>query len=202
MIKRIIAILICFVSLSAVAMSGVMYYSERKTQAELNRQIADVQNEMDAKEMSNAAVRVQVLSDVASLSEKRLNEDAEKLNEIFGTAFTWHNYEEYTAMREKLIDEYGFDEHGQFLTDVFAPMKTADDDPEYNLIDGRGMQIEFSRCTAYCTGHVGLNYTYFGEIYFRVLGGGGSSHVLTDAYTVTVDADGNLKDLFVIDLST
>lgn len=202
MVKRIIAIIVCVISISAAITSGVSYYLSKSEQEDLQRQIADVQNEIDAKEMANEEVRIQVLSDVASLSDKRLNDDAALFDEVFNIAFTWHDYAEYMEMRETLISTYGFAEDGQFLTDVFPVMEASSDDPEYNLIDGESIQIEFGRCVAYCIGHTGLTYHYFGEIYFRSLGASGSSYTLVDGFTVDVDSDGNMKDLFVIDLAT
>ncbi len=202
MVKKIIAAVVLFISILAVIAAAASYRAAQNEHDDIAREVADVENKIQAKEIENTQVRVQVLADVAGVSERRLNQDAELFDEVFGVAFTWHNFEEYTAMRATLVGSYGFDPKGQFLTDVFPEMKVSESDPEYNLIDGHKMRIEFGHCQLYCTGCSGLTYRYFGEVTFRSLGANGSSYVLTDAFTAVTDADGNITDLFVIDLLT
>lgn len=199
MLKRIIAVIICVCAAVGCAGAGITYYNMTKEKASLERQIADVKNEISAKEAGNAAVRMEVLSVAGGIDERRMNEDADYIREVLETAFTWSSFAEYNAMRAKLVDEYGFDPECQFLTDVFGEMPVSDIDPDYNYIDAHGLAIEFANCKLYCIGVTGANYDYFGELRWRSLGQGGGSADITYGFTLTTDIDGHIRDLFVMD---
>lgn len=202
MVKRIVAIIICVCAAIACLGSYISYRNSVAESESLARQLADVENQIAAKEARNSEIRTEVLAGIGGIDERRLNEDAKLVDEIFSVAFTWSSYEEYNNMRETLVSEYGFDEDGQFLTDVFGYIGVSDVDPDYNYIDAHELAIEYSSSNLYCIGVSTMQYHYFGEIKWRVLSvHSGGSVSMTYGFTLTTNEDGTIADLFVMDVS-
>ena len=199
MAKRIIAAIVCFLALFAFLGFYVPYVSVSNEIVRIERDVYDAMNQISAKEAKNEEIRIQVLAEVGSIDESRLDEDLSIITDVLNVAFTWASYEEYNQMRATLVEDYGFDENGQFLTDVFGYLPTADDSG-YNFIDSNGLAIEFASCTLYCIGVNMSDYQYFGELRYRAINPvAGSSIGVTYGFMLTTDAEGKIADLFVMD---
>ena len=198
--KRIVVVIVCILSVIACLTSYLNYNHLNNEMISLTRQIADVENKIAAKAAKNQDVKIEVLSALGGIDERRVNEDAEIFGELFEVAFTWSSYEEYEAMRRTLVHTYGFSEDCHFLTDVWGYIPPAEEGNDYasNYIDANGIKIEYGSSKAYLIGISGTDYYYFGKIDWRVCGEEGGTWRMSYGFTATTDIDGNVKDLFVM----
>jgi len=203
MTKRIVLIVIACLSLIGAVSVYVSYRNASSELASINRKIADVENEIAAKKALASARRVEVLETLGGISERRLNDDDTRFSEMANVAFTWSGYEEYCAMRESLMSDYGMKSDCQMLTDFwpYVPEIDLGNGRSYNYIDAEyGMSVEFSDIKTYCIGVSGDVYHYFGIIYWRACGRGGSSYLTVSAFMADMNSDGDLDDFRIIDV--
>ena len=103
----------------------------------------------------------------AGLSFERVNSDKVELNELFSEIVTWSNFDEYTAIRDKLINEYKVSPDSWLLS-TFMPVQevyhNVESNRDWNMIDERGWNMSFVTADVRCIGANGDTYSYFAQV--------------------------------------
>lgn len=124
--------------------------------------VKQTRNKIEVKKADLKKEEKVAVSDATGLNTDRVNKDNKVVKDFLSTVFTWKNYNEYDAAREKVKEEMRLTEDSSFLK-VFMPKlkNNIEGDESYNLIDQKHLNMSYEGFTPYVKSISGSNYNYF-----------------------------------------
>ncbi len=128
----------------------------------------------------------------------RIASDSAVIKGLADVAFTWSSHEEYEDARAKIQRVYGLGEGSSLLESFLPPAPVTTDSlgNEYPYIDASGLNSSVADMRTHLLSVDGVDYRYMALV--TVLGNsldGAAASSNTSVILVTVDGDGNLKDV-------
>lgn len=160
--------------------------------------IADLENQITIKKAAQEKTQNIVVSESMGLDASRTMNDDKLAAEFIKKCLTWSTYDEYTSIRNSIIEDYGVKEDSNFLT-VFMPEiinATSPDGTEYNYIDTLGYNLSYEKMESYVTNiSDDKKYSYFTFVTVSSQSKEGYEGTTTAAFMYTIDVDGNITDI-------
>lgn len=160
-------------------------------------QIHELENELALKKASKEQAQSQIVQSTTGLNKERVTKDDEIADAFLTQIMTWSSYEEYSAIRQTLLNEYQMSENDNFMK-VFMPdvvTKTSPDGTVYNRIDVMGLNVTYEGMKSYVTGIKADVYTYFAFVDWSSSDKNGNEASTTCIFMYSIDSDGNVFDL-------
>ena len=196
--KRYIPIAI---SIALVAIVGCVYFSSvSKWDASLLKQkstIEEYENAISVQKQSTQEKQENAISAVSGIDFSRVEKDNKTAETFLKTIMTWNNYEEYEAIRQKMITDYHLPENGTFMT-VFLPEvmnKTSKNGKNYNEINNKGLNVAYESMESYVTKIANDTYSYFAVVKWSTTDKDGNEASSKAAFAYSIDANNGLTEL-------
>ena len=159
--------------------------------------IEEYKNAISVQKQSVKDEQENAVSSVSGIDFSKVDEHDEIAEELLRTVMTWDSYEEYQAIRKKMIDDYKLSKDDTFMT-VFLPKipnKKAKNGKNYNKIDNNGLNVYFEDMKSYVTKISEKAYSYFTIVEWSSSDEAGNEGKSEAVFTYDVDMDGGISNL-------
>ena len=159
--------------------------------------IEEYQNAISVQKQSVKDEQENAVSSVSGIDFSKVDEHNEIAEKLLRTVMTWDSYEEYQAIRKKMIDDYKLSKDGTFMT-VFLPKipnRKAKNGKNYNKIDNNGLNVYYEDMQSYVTKISEKAYSYFTIVEWSSSDDAGNEGKSESVFTYDVDMDGGISNL-------
>lgn len=122
----------------------------------------------------------------SGLNLDRVSQDREVSETFFKSILTWKTYEEYSRIREMLMENYAISEQDPMMTEFM---------PKVDESMFRGENLEYKAQDTYVTDIAGSNYTYFSIVTVSSRGKSGGTADGKIGFLYSIDKDGRISNL-------
>lgn len=193
--KRRIAIIMPTIGLMLISLLICLFLVHQRSgiTTALNNvqaQTAAVQNQLEVAKSAASNNGIVINKAATGYDAARKEIDDKQIAELFSKFVAFDSADAYSKAREGLINDYGLDENGQFLS-VFMP---AANEQITDAIKNGNLAIAYKSMTSIPTAISGDNYSYaaFVTMGANREGGSASKQVLVQ---YTIDGNGKISDL-------
>lgn len=183
-------IVLAIVSVIACVVLNMQRNSTTEALNDIRAKTSQASNRLAVAQAANNSDGVSVNKAATGYDGDRKAHDDTIAETMFRELTTFNNADEYTKARQKFIDEYHIDDHGQFLT-VFMPAPT---EAITNAIKSGSLAISYRKMDSMPIGMDGSTYRY---ATFVTLGSnrGGGDATRDVLMTYSIDENGQIHDL-------
>lgn len=183
-------IVLAIVSVIACVVLNMQRNSTTEALNDIRAKTSQASNRLAVAQAANNSDGVSVNKAATGYDGDRKAHDDTIAETMFRELTTFNNADEYAKARQKFIDEYHIDEHGQFLT-VFMPAPT---EAITNAIKSGSLAISYRKMDSMPIGMDGSTYRY---ATFVTLGSnrGGGDATRDVLMTYSIDENGQIHDL-------
>ena len=183
-------IVLAIVSVIACVVLNMQRNSTTEALNDIRAKTSQASNRLAVAQAANNSDGVSVNKAATGYDGDRKAHDDTIAEKMFRELTTFNNADEYAKARQKFIDEYHIDEHGQFLT-VFMPAPT---EAITNAIKSGSLAISYRKMDSMPIGMDGGTYRY---ATFVTLGSnrGGGDATRDVLMTYSIDENGQIHDL-------
>lgn len=182
---------------SIIGVSGVTVARNNEVN-KLQTELVSQQNKLEQLKASSSAKTSEVKIESLGVNFERVQNDETLATELLDMLFNWSSYDEYVAIREKLMADYNLDANSTFLNTFMPEIYNEEiDGKKYNRIDIDGYNIRLNEITPYLvssnleTGEYG--YFAVAEVASSSRNGGTSRYNVALEYKT--NSSGKLLDL-------
>lgn len=205
--KTRIFILVAFVAAAIFSVGFLVFNLQEAAVAQERANVAAAEEEARVRQEAEAkqAAIEKTASEATGVLTERVEADEEVLTSVAKLFSNWANYDEYSANREALINDWGVPEDSTVLT-RFMPFIEATPDPQsnnelVNVVDLNGWHSEFVSIEPYVVGQDSDSYEYFCIVTLSTSDANGSTAEGTCGMSCSVSTSGKISDLEVITLA-
>lgn len=183
-------IVLAIVSVIACVVLNMQRNSTTEALNDIRAKTSQASNRLAVAQAANNSDGVSVNKAATGYDGDRKAHDDTIAETMFRELTTFNNADEYAKARQKFIDEYHIDDHGQFLT-VFMPAPT---EAITNAIKSGSLAISYRKMDSMPIGMDGSTYRY---ATFVTLGSnrGGGDATRDVLMTYSIDENGQIHDL-------
>lgn len=183
-------IVLAIVSVIACVVLNMQRNSTTEALNDIRAKTSQASNRLAVAQAANNSDGVSVNKAATGYDGDRKAHDDTIAETMFRELTTFNNADEYAKARQKFIDEYHIDDHGQFLT-VFMPAPT---EAITNAIKSGSLAISYRKMDSMPIGMDGNTYRY---ATFVTLGSnrGGGDATRDVLMTYSIDENGQIHDL-------
>lgn len=183
-------IVLAIVSVIACVVLNMQRNSTTEALNDIRAKTSQASNRLAVAQAANNSDGVSVNKAATGYDGDRKAHDDTIAEAMFRELTTFNNADEYVKARQKFIDEYHIDDHGQFLT-VFMPAPT---EAITNAIKSGSLAISYRKMDSMPIGMDGNTYRY---ATFVTLGSnrGGGDATRDVLMTYSIDENGQIHDL-------
>lgn len=183
-------IVLAIVSVIACVVLNMQRNSTTEALNDIRAKTSQASNRLAVAQAANNSDGVSVNKAATGYDGDRKAHDDMIAEKMFRELTTFNNADEYAKVRQKFIDEYHIDDHGQFLT-VFMPAPTK---AITNAIKSGSLAISYRKMDSMPIGMDGNTYRY---ATFVTLGSnrGGGDATRDVLMTYSIDENGQIHDL-------
>ena len=183
-------IVLAIVSVIACVVLNMQRNSTTEALNDIRAKTSQASNRLAVAQAANNSDGVSVNKAATGYDGDRKAHDDMIAEAMFRELTTFNNADEYAKARQKFIDEYHIDDHGQFLT-VFMPAPT---EAITNAIKSGSLAISYRKMDSMPIGMDGNTYRY---ATFVTLGSnrGGGDATRDVLMTYSIDENGQIHDL-------
>lgn len=188
-------------SIALVAIVGCVYFfNVNKWDASLIDQkdlIDEYKNAISVQQQSVQDQQEGAIESVSGIDFSRVEKDNKTAETFLKTIMTWSSYEEYEAIRQKMINDYNLPKDGTFMT-VFLPEianKTSKDGKNYNKIDNNGLNMAYESMDSYVTKITSDTYSYFTVVTWSSSDNDGNEATSKAVFTYSIDSENGIAEL-------
>ena len=188
------------VIVAAILFASVSCFFLSRSADSYDQQLASQQVDIDslktrisvakATQEGNAAAAVVAVS---GLDMERKAADDEIITEFASRVTTWNGYDEYTRMRNEIMNEYHFSSTDMFMQN-FLPSRPQGYDETVGD-SSVGCRFDHLKSICYTFDEDTGVYSYFAEVVCIANGSAGGNTTVTSFFLYTVDSDGNIGNL-------
>ncbi|MDO4773314.1 MAG: hypothetical protein Q4A72_07140 [Bacillota bacterium] len=122
----------------------------------------------------------------SGLNLDRVSQDREVSETFFKSILTWKTYEEYSRIREMLMENYAISEQDPMMAEFM---------PKVDESMFRGENLEYKAQDTYVTDIAASNYTYFSIVTVSSRGKSGGTADGKIGFLYSIDKDGRISNL-------
>lgn len=122
----------------------------------------------------------------SGLNLDRVSQDREVSETFFKSILTWKTYEEYSRIREMLMENYAISEQDPMMAEFM---------PKVDESMFRGENLEYKAQDTYVTDIAASNYTYFSIVTVSSRGKSGETADGKIGFLYSIDKDGRISNL-------
>lgn len=190
--KNAAVIVAIVVTVAVWAVTSAVYSNAVNERMKAQETLDGVQAEVQVVEDSNKAKHRVETAEAQGVSLDRIDKDASRFEAVLRDMCSWNSYDEYMAVRDKMISEYGIAEDSWVMT-KFMP-EVVDDERYGNTIDNHQYNMSFEECDVRCVSVNGDVYSYFVQAWVSS-GISDSRATSMCAFTFDTKPDGSLVNV-------
>lgn len=185
--KKYIPALICLILLVGAIFVSNNHSGEQNEKLALQAAtISDLNHQVAMKNPTTSESQKEEASETGNLNNDRATKDKEVSNSFLEQVLTWKTFEEYTNIRNLLLQAYKVKERDEFLHDFM---------PEIEASMFTTQNLKFEQADIYVTDISGSNYTYFAIATVSSTDTKGNNATGNVGLIYTIDSEGNVFDI-------
>ena len=167
-----------------------------------NREITNLKNKLEIIENTVKSDTQKVLvKQTTGLDSERVDKDKGIIDNLARTLFTWHNGEQYDAVRDALVENYGVPIDSNILTTLFPAQEefenilVKEDDSDKSLVDRYNLNSQFEQTDIHVS-NINIDvYSYVVFVKSTSVGKNGGEGEGYAALLLDVNSNGEIKNL-------
>lgn len=188
-------------SIALVAIVGCFYFfNVNQWDTSLINQknlIEEYENAISVQQQSIQDQQEGAIESVSGIDFSKVEKDNKTAETFLKSIMTWSSYEEYEAIRQKMINDYDLPKDGSFMT-VFLPEitnKTSKDGKNYNKINNNGLNVTYESMDSYVTKITSDTYSYFAVVTWSSSDNDGNEASSKAVFTYNIDGNNGIAEL-------
>lgn len=188
------------ISIAFTAIVGCVYFFNTKkwdnTLFEQQSMIEEYQNAINIQMQSLQQAEDNAVSCASGIDFSKVAKDDETVKSFLEMIMTWGSYEEYEAIRQKLVNEYGVSEDSTFMTTFLPAVKNKEKNGKnYNVIDNNDLNMTYEDMDSYVVKISNETYSYFTIVEWSSADEFGNEGKSKAVFTYDVSSEGNISNL-------